>query len=213
MKKTIARLDHAIGRVTDHVTSLLMLTIVLVVLYNVIMRYVFNQPPFWTDRISIFANMGMILLGFSLTVRNGDLIAMQALYEKISPMSALLLESTWNLVILIFSMVFAWYGLETAMAMPGQYWDFQDFCIDLGYADDRDGNVVFMLFKLIEDVIGYAVRPFCVDGAIPQKYIAMLMPVSGLLLVIASIGVMVRDIGKIQDLRERQALHQPKAEE
>mgnify|MGYP002634715481 CR=1 FL=1 len=203
MKKLLFKIDDTLGRITETVTSLLMLIVVLVVLYSVLMRYVFNHPPFWTDRISIFANVGMILMGLSLTVRNGDLISMQALYEKISPMFALILDATWNVIILVFSLAFAWYGLEAAMIMPGQYWDFQDFCIDLGYTDGDDGNIVFRLFRTVEDVVGYAIRPFCVDGAVPQKYLAMLMPVSGVLLVISSLSVVVRDIVKIQDLREK----------
>lgn len=212
MKKAIIKIDDALGRVTDHVTSLLLLIIVLVVLYSVVMRYIFDHPPFWSDRISIFANIGMILLGLSLTVRNGDLISMQALYEKISPMFALVLDATWNAIILVFSVIFAWYGLEAAITMPGQYWDFQDFCIDLGYSS-ADGNLAFRFFMMIENIVGYAVKPFCVDGAVPQKYLAMLMPVSGLLLVISSVGVIIRDIRKIQDLRDRQGVQRSNSTE
>lgn len=201
MKRIIVKMDHALGRFTDHFTSLLLLMIVLVVLYSVLMRYVFDHPPFWSDRISIFANVGMILCGLSLTVRSGDLIAMQALYEKISPAFALYLDTTWNAIILIFSLVYTWYGLEAAINMPGQYWDFQEFCIDLGFAQNGPENFLFSFFKLFEDIVGYAVRPFCVDGAIPQKYLAMLMPISGFLLVVASIGVIIKDANKIIAMR------------
>lgn len=201
MKKIIIKLDHALGRLTDQISCLLLLMIVLVVLYSVLMRYVFNHPPFWSDRISIFANIGMILFGLSLTVRSGDLISMQALYEKISPAFALYLDALWNVIILIFSLIYAWYGLEAATNMPGQYWDFQEFCIDLGSSQNGQENFLYIIFKSVEDIVGYAVRPFCVDGAIPQKYLAMLMPISGFLLVIASIGVFVRDAIKIIDLQ------------
>ena len=202
MKQIIIKLDHALGRLTEQVTSALLMIIVLVVLYSVLMRYVFNHPPFWSDRISIFANIGMILFGLSLTVRGGDLIAMQALYEKVSPIFALYLDATWNLIIFIFSVVYAWYGLEAAINMPGQYWDFQEFCIDLGMAQNGPENFLLTIFKSFENIVGYAVRPFCVDGAIPQKYLAMLMPISGILLVIASIGVIIRDAKKIIAMRQ-----------
>jgi len=202
MKRIIVKLDHALGRITEQVTSALLMIIVLVVLYSVLMRYVFNHPPFWSDRISIFANIGMILFGLSLTVRGGDLISMQALYEKISPIFALYLDTTWNLIILIFSMVYAWYGLDAAMNMPGQYWDFQEFCIDLGITQNGPENFLLTFFKSLENIVGYAVRPFCVDGAIPQKYLAMLMPISGFLLVVASIGVIIRDARKIIAMRQ-----------
>ncbi|NQU60484.1 MAG: TRAP transporter small permease subunit [Rhodospirillales bacterium] len=202
MKRIIYKLDNALERLTEQVTSVLLLIIVLVVLYSVLMRYVFNHPPFWSDRISIFANIGMILFGLSLTVRSGELISMQALYEKISPAFALYLDATWNGIILIFSMVYAWYGLDAAVNMPGQYWDFQEFCIDLGIAQNGPENFLLTFFKSLENIVGYAVRPFCVDGAIPQKYLAMLMPISGILLVIASIGVIIRDAKEIIAMRQ-----------
>lgn len=200
MVELLTHIDRGIGWLTKQVSNLFLVIIVLVVLYNVLMRYVFDAPPFWSDRIGVFANIGMILFGLSLTVRNRDLIAMQALYEKISPRFALSLDLTWSALILIFSMIFAWYGFEAAINMPGQYWDFQDFCIDIGLGDGEDRGALFAFFKSIEQVVGMGVRPFCVDGAVPQKYLAMLMPVSGVLLVVASLGVFVEDIKALRTL-------------
>ncbi len=202
MYRAIANVDRAIGRLTDHVSSILLLTIVLVVLYNVLMRYVFDAPPFWSDRISVFANIGMILFGLSLTIRGRELIAMQALYEKISPAFAMSLDALWNAIILAFSIIFAWYGGEVALNMPGQYWDFQDMCFDMGLDEQRSENIVFLVFKSVEGLVGLAVKPFCVDGAVPQRYLAMLIPISGVLLVIATTGVLIEDAKKILALRK-----------
>lgn len=201
MKAFIKGADRLIAVLTERISCILMITIVIVVLYNVIMRYVFDAPPFWTDRIGVFGNIAMILFGMSLTIRNRDLIAMQALYEKISPMFALLLDALWNAIILIFSVIFAWYGLEAAINMPGQYWDFQDFCIDLGFGGPESRNYLFLFFKLFEDLVSLAIQPFCVDGAVPQKYLAMLMPVAGVLLVIASLGILIEDTKRFFALR------------
>ncbi|MCG8561333.1 MAG: TRAP transporter small permease subunit [Hyphomicrobiales bacterium] len=206
MSGALKRIDDAIGRLTTLASNALLVLIVLVVLYNVVMRYVFEAPPFWTDRIGVFANIGMILFGLSLTVRDRELIAMQALYEKISPLFALALDATWNALILIFSIIFAWYGLEAAINMPGQYWDFQDFCIDLDLGDDGGQGIALTIAKSVETVVGMAVRPFCVDGAVPQKYLAMLMPISGLLLVIASLGVLIEDAKQLRAMRGRGAV-------
>ena len=162
MRRIIGILDRALAVFTDYLTAALLLTITLVVLYSVVMRYVFQDPPFWSDVISMFANMGMILLGLSLTVRGRDLIAMQALYEKISPLFALALDALWNGVILLFSLIYTWYGLEAALNIPGFYWEL---------------------------------------GGLEQRYPAMIMPVSGVLLIIACIGVLVQDIKKYRVLR------------
>ena len=120
----LLKLDRSIQWLSRQLVSFLLLLIVAVVLYSVAMRYVFNMPPFWSDRIGVFANMSMVLIGLGITVRNRELIAMQGLYEKISPSLALKLEAFWTFVILLFALMFTWYGAQTALTMPGQYWDF-----------------------------------------------------------------------------------------
>ena len=198
----LKRIDKTVGWITAQLTAIFLIAIVLVVLYSVLLRYVFDAPPFWTDRIGVFANMAMVLFGLSLTVRDRELIAMQGLYEQISKTFTLTLEALWNIVILIFALMFTWFGADAAANMPGQYWDFQDFCIDLGDAGDEAPGFLLTLVKYVESTVGAAVRPFCVDGAVPQRYLAMLMPVSGLLIVIASLAVLIEDIKMIAALRK-----------
>ncbi len=202
MAKAIAAIDRWIGVLTEHLSRAIMLMLVVVVLYNVLMRYGFNAPPFWSDRLGTMANIAMALIGISLTIRNRDLIAMQALYQIISPRAALYLDTVWNAVILVFSAVFAWYGYQAAVAMPGQYWDFQSFCIDLGMSGDEEGFLLG-LFRSFENLVGLLVAPFCVDGAVPQRYMAMLMPISGALLFIASLVVVLQDARRIRSSKRR----------
>jgi TRAP-type C4-dicarboxylate transport system permease small subunit len=203
MTEILKRMDRAIAWLSRQITSAFLLLIVLVVLYSVLLRYVFDAPPFWTDRIGVFANMAMVLIGLSITVRNRELIAMQGLYEKISKNFALGLETMWNVVILIFALMFTWYGADAAANMPGQYWDFQEFCIDLSFGDEEAPGPLLTAIKLVESVIGAMVRPFCVDGAVPQRYLAMLMPISGVLIVLASVAVLIEDIRKISASRKK----------
>lgn len=119
----LRRADRWAEILTDWACTMLLLTLTLVILYSVVMRYVFSQPPFWSDIVSMFGNVGMIMLGLSLTVRNRELIAMRAVYEKISPLLGLLLDTFWNSLILIFAVIFTWYGLLAALAVPGFYWE------------------------------------------------------------------------------------------
>lgn len=203
MTEILKRMDRAIAWLSRQITSAFLLLIVLVVLYSVLLRYVFDAPPFWTDRIGVFANMAMVLIGISITVRNRELIAMQGLYEKISKNFALGLETMWNVVILIFALMFTWYGADAAANMPGQYWDFQEFCIDLSFGDEEAPGPLLAAIKFAESVIGAMVRPFCVDGAVPQRYLAMLMPISGVLIVLASLAVLIEDIRKISASRKK----------
>lgn len=188
--------DNLIGFLTEQITRIALTLIVVVVIYNVIMRYVMNAPPYWSDRVGTSANIAMVLLGLSLTIRARDLIAMQAFYEYLSPRLALYLDAVWNGAIMIFSAVFAWYGYEAAVNMPGQYWDFQDFCVDFGLPAQAE-SLLLKVLRLFEDGVGLIIKPFCVDGAVPQSTMAMLMPISGVLLILSSLGVVIEDLRKI----------------
>lgn len=197
MTDILKRIDQAIGWLSRQLTNVFLLLIVLVVLYSVLLRYVLDAPPFWSDRIEVFANMAMVLFGLSITVRNRELIAMQGLYDKISKTFALALETLWNVLILVFALMFTWYGADVAANMPGQYWDFQDFCIDVSFGDAQAPGPLLAAIKFVESAIGAMVLPFCVDGAVPQRYLAMLMPVSGVLITLASVAVLIEDIRKL----------------
>lgn len=196
MTSALKKLDQAIAWLSDLAATLLLLLLVIVVLYNVLLRYGFEDPPFWTDRVGTSANMAMVLIGLSLAVRHRDLIAMQALYERLPERAMLLLDALWNVVILGFSLLFVWHGTIAAANLPGMYWDFQAFCIDIDLGPPQTG-ILISTVKLFEDFIALLVSPLCVDGAVPQKYMAMLMPISGALLVVSSLGVIIADVKKI----------------
>ncbi|GAB5469189.1 MAG: hypothetical protein Kilf2KO_22190 [Rhodospirillales bacterium] len=196
MTAALKTLDRAIAWLSDLAATLLLVLLVIVVLYNVVLRYLFEDPPFWTDRVGTSANMAMVLIGLSLAVRHRDLIAMQALYDRLPPRAALILDAIWNAAILAFSLLFVWYGAIAANNMPGMYWDFQAFCIDVDLGPPQSGFLISTV-KLFEDVVAFVISPLCVDGAVPQRYMAMLMPLSGFLLVIASLGVIVADLKEI----------------
>ena len=116
--------DRVLERTVDLICVLLLVGLVLVVIYAVIMRYIFLAPPFWGDTVSMLANVAMVLLGVGMAVRRRDLIAMQALYDRISPTFAMTLEVIWMTAIVIFSVMFTVYGYQFVEKLPGFYWEF-----------------------------------------------------------------------------------------
>ena len=157
------------------------------------------------------ANVAMVLIGLSLAVRHKDLIAMEALYDHLPRKMVLLLEALWNVVILAFSLIFVWFGTIAAVNMPGMYWDFQTFCIGLD-SDPAQSGVLLSVVKLFEDLVGLAIRPLCVDGAVPRRALAMLMPITGTLMVVSSLRVLIgnlRHIGAMKGESELKASGSP----
>lgn len=123
MRTLISRLDRALVGLLEQLCNVIMAALTLIVLYSIVMRYLFAMPPFWGDIAAVMCNVAVSLLGVALVVRRRELMAMQALYEKISPRLALFLEALWNILILLFGLVLVWYGWEAAMNVPGFYWE------------------------------------------------------------------------------------------
>ena len=137
----------------------LLLAMTLIVIYSVVLRYVFGNPPFWSDVLSTLANVALVLLGLSIAIRRRDHIAMQALYEKVSPRFATALDLLWNLLVLAFAVIFTVYGADVAMKVPGFYWEL---------------------------------------NMLPEKVPMTIVPVAGALLIIASLGVLVKDVARLR---------------
>jgi TRAP-type C4-dicarboxylate transport system permease small subunit len=102
--------------------TLLMLTVVFTC-YTVVMRYVFLNPPFWGDSLTLIANIWMVFLAVSLSVRNREQIAMQVLYAAMSPKLAFALEILWMLLTLLAGLFLIWFGMIAALDTPGEFWE------------------------------------------------------------------------------------------
>ncbi len=91
------------------------------VVYTVVMRYVFLNPPFWGDTLAVFANIWFVLLAFALAVHDREHIAMQAFYEKIPRQFKFALMLAWDVLILAMGVYMLVYGLEYVDRIRGSY--------------------------------------------------------------------------------------------
>ncbi len=109
--------------VVRFVCGLLLVLMVIFTVYTVIMRYVFHNPPFWGDTISVFCNIWLTMLGYSLAVRDREDIAMRGFYSLIPPLAGALLDMFWNILVFCFGLYLVWFGWEAAQNVPGMYWE------------------------------------------------------------------------------------------
>ncbi|MGD9869348.1 MAG: TRAP transporter small permease [Hyphomicrobiales bacterium] len=123
----LQRIDRTLQSVVLTVCAAMLLAMVAFLIYTVIMRYVFLDPPFWADTVAIFANIWFVMLAYSLSVRDREQIAMQALYAFLTPRQAMAVDALWGILALIFGGFLLWYGWEAAMRVPGQFWELGGF--------------------------------------------------------------------------------------
>ena len=119
----IERASTRIARVVQGFCGLLLLLMVAFTVYTVVMRYVFHDPPFWGDTVSVFCNIWLTMLGYSLAVRDREEIALRGFYKFLPPKAAFLLDTFWSALVLAFGLYLAWFGWVAAQNVPGMYWE------------------------------------------------------------------------------------------
>ena len=67
MLKFLNKIDRFIHRTLEAMCSLLLAAMVGFTLYNVTMRYVFNNPPVWGDLLTVLSNIWLMFIALSLT--------------------------------------------------------------------------------------------------------------------------------------------------
>jgi TRAP-type C4-dicarboxylate transport system permease small subunit len=157
----IAGIDRAARSILTVLCCALLASMVVFTVYTVVMRYVFLDPPFWGDTLTLFANIWLVMLALGLSIRDRSSISMQMLYAHLPAQIVFSLELVWTLFTIAFGGLLAWHGFETAMLVPGAFWEL---------------------------------------GNMPKKYPMMIMPISGVLVILAGVVVAFEDVINFQNL-------------
>jgi TRAP-type C4-dicarboxylate transport system permease small subunit len=105
------------------VSCTLLVLMVAFTVYTVIMRYVFKDPPFWGDTVSLFCNIWLVLMAYALAVRDREDIASEGLYVYLTSGMVKFLRFAWQVMTLAFGLFLIWFGLDAALNVPGQFWE------------------------------------------------------------------------------------------
>ena len=109
------------------VTGILIVLTVVFTAYTVFMRYLIEDPPFWGDTLTLFANIWLVMMALSLSIRNRTQISMTALYEMTPARISFILEIVWNSFIFAFSLFLVYYGSVASWALrDNRYWELND---------------------------------------------------------------------------------------
>jgi TRAP-type C4-dicarboxylate transport system permease small subunit len=103
--------------------GVLLVLMVVFTVYTVVMRYVFQDPPFWGDTLSVFCNIWITMLGYSLAVRDREDIALRGIHRLISRRAGFVLDMVWTVMVFAFGLYLAWFGWIAAQNVPGMFWE------------------------------------------------------------------------------------------
>ncbi len=90
----------------------LFLMLVAVVFFQVIARYVFDAPPFWTEELARFTLIWITFVGAGLVHQRGEHIAVNSFRDTLPRRPRALLDILISLLVLAVLIVFAKAGLS-----------------------------------------------------------------------------------------------------
>ena len=119
----LERVNTGLSATVRVLCAVFLVLMVLFTVYTVVMRYVFQNPPFWGDTLSVFCNIWVTMLGYSLAVRDREDIALRGFYKMIPRRAAFLLDMFWSAMVFAFGVFLAWFGWIAAQNVPGMFWE------------------------------------------------------------------------------------------
>lgn len=180
MIKIILWIDIMVKKVLTAFCAIFLLLMVVFAVYNVVMRYVFEDPPVWGDLLTVLSNIWLVFLALALTVRDKDHIALDLIYSWLPIKVAFLIQQFWTVVIFCLGIVMIVYGIEAVSTMGGKYWEMWHFAWE-------NGQFVF--------------KP----NYMPKKYAIAIVPISGFLVCVAAIASIIEDSIKMRSGTYKQA--------
>lgn len=134
-------------------------TMIVVVFYEVVMRYVFNSPTFWTEALARNAMIWLVFLGLARGVRNLDNIRVDFLVEHMPPWLQRLSAWIRYVVLVCFSSVMVYYGLKLAISNRNQIATGFEIPVMFIYLAVPVSGALILLFTL-ELILNREIRPF-----------------------------------------------------
>ena len=121
MIKLVKWADSLVNKILTGFCATLLLLMVIFAVYNVIMRYVFENPPVWGDLLTVLSNIWLVFIALALTVRDRDHIALDLIYTWLPVKLAFAVQQFWTFVIFCLGIVMIVYGMEAVATMGGKY--------------------------------------------------------------------------------------------
>lgn len=114
MKKIIDSLDRII-QIVGQLTSYSILLIIIIILYEVVLRYFFNSPTTWVHEVSGWLQTLLIMFGGAYALQKGYFIRVDVLYNYFSKKTQffidLLISTTF---FVIFAYILIYFGFKFA---------------------------------------------------------------------------------------------------
>ena len=107
------------NKLLDGIAVLCMVMILVLVVAQVVMRYVFNSPLTWSEELAVFVMIWLTFIGSLICMRDNEHIEVTILVDHMPRALKRIVMIFSRLASIIFLLVVAYYGLELVMENVG----------------------------------------------------------------------------------------------
>jgi TRAP-type C4-dicarboxylate transport system permease small subunit len=111
-RSAISKLIEKYEKVLDWLTSGILAALLLIVLMQVVSRYIFNNSLSWTEEAARYLMIWGVLLGVSLAYRNGYLISIETFVNRFPASVGRVVRAVNKLLSLFFTGLLTAYGVN-----------------------------------------------------------------------------------------------------
>ena len=108
-----------IRRTTESAIIFLFAVLVAVVFYQVVARYIFNDPPSWTEELARYCQVWIILLTSSICIRKGSHLAVDYFGHRINLEVKRKINIVMSTLIALYILIVTIFGWK--LMVVGQY--------------------------------------------------------------------------------------------
>ncbi len=108
-----------IRKTTEIVIIILFAVLVAVVFYQVVARYIFNDPPSWTEELARYCQVWIILLTSSICIRKGSHLAVDYFSHRLSVGVKKNINIVMSSLIVLYILIVIIFGWK--LMVVGQY--------------------------------------------------------------------------------------------
>lgn len=114
-----SRFLDGVQKVLKVLEILLLSAIVLIMVYQCIMRYIFQQAQPWCEELSLYLSIYSVFLGIPIAVRRDSHLQVDFLLSFMSDKTRSFISGISSLAAIVFMGVFFWYSLSLIQHATG----------------------------------------------------------------------------------------------
>jgi len=143
--QTYLNFIHKVNRILKYIVSLVFIILSILVILQVITRFIVDYPLSWTEEISKYLMIYIVFLGSALAMRNHQHIAIDFLPEVLGGKNKHRLTVIVLWICILFFGALTYYGSILTVIVVGQASPTLQFSMSLAYAAVPIGSILMLL--------------------------------------------------------------------